>query len=500
MPERYLRFAIIVYFLIYAGTMAFITPPYEGPDEIAHLEYMNFLAKNHRLPDQTNPAHGGSTSWEHHQPPLYYMLGAAVLMIARPDHAIDINLEKHAGGWLRSVGPDGALLDLFLSRTDHKLFYFFRLMSVLMGAITLIYVFRTSWLLLPPDAGTWTVFPGLFVATLPQFAFDSSILNNDALANLLAAAAIYYAYAAADQPAHSSNYVGLGLSLGLGLLTKKTLLVLLPMIIVLLVAALLTGRPKRRIAALATVSVALTGIIAGGWYLRNYGMYGEFLATTIEEKQLSYLVEKQPLFSDVFVGSFWLSHPVTAIVTLAGTLVALALAGHRRLPRAIRLTVVSLLTLAAMIVPFFFRTEIQGRYVGRVIALVYTSFIGYFGQMSLPLPDLIYALYGTVLGVAAIGLFLQLSEKAFRDLKVLVACGFVASALAGVIYYNLTFAQPQGRLLFPALSPVACLVTIGLCAFLSGPRFRSAKQCALIAVVWLFAIADGVSIWRIYGY
>jgi 4-amino-4-deoxy-L-arabinose transferase-like glycosyltransferase len=356
---------------------------------------------------------------------------------------------------------------------------------------------------LPPNAGAWAVFPALFIATLPQFAFDSAIVNNDALANLLAAAAIYYAYAVVDRPAHSSNYVGLGLSLGLGLLTKKTLLVLLPMVIVLLIAAYVVGQPKRRIAACAFMAVALTVLIAGGWYVRNYRIYGEFLAGSIEEKQLSYLVEKHTLSSEWFVGSSWGSDRAgtgALIGIVAGIILALVLAGHRGLPRAIRLTAAALLTCTAAIAPFFFRSEIQGRYVGTFSARVFTSFIGYLGQMSLPLPDVIYALYGSVLGVAAIGLFLELSEKAFRDLKVLVACGFFASALAGLTYYNLTFGQPQGRLLFPALSPVACLVTIGLYAFLSGPRLQSAKQCALIAILWLFAIADGVSIWRIYGY
>jgi hypothetical protein len=342
-------------------------------------------------------------------------------------------------------------------------------------------------LLLSPNAGAWTVFPGLFVATLPQFAFDSAILNNDALANLLAAAAIYYGYAVVERPAR------------LG----KTLLVLLPMVIVLLVAAFLAGQPKRRIAALVSLAVALAALVACGWYLRNYRIYGEFLAGSIEEKQLSYLVEKHPLSSEWFVGSYGRSDQAgtgAAIGVVASVILALALAGYRGLPRAIRFAVVSLLACAAAIVPFFFRNEIQGRYVGTFVAWVYTSFIGYLGQMSLPLPELIYALYGSVLGVAAIGVFFDLSEKAFRDLKVLVACGFILSAFAGVTYYNLTFGQPQGRLLFPALSPIACLMTIGLYAFLSGPHLGSAKQCALIAVLWLFAIADGVSIWRMYGY
>jgi 4-amino-4-deoxy-L-arabinose transferase-like glycosyltransferase len=502
MPERYLRFAIIAYFFIYAGTMAFLTPPYEGPDEIAHLEYMNFLARNHRLPDQTDPMDGGITSWEHHQPPLYYVLGAAVLTLAKSDHAVDINLEKH-GRWVRPPGADGVMGDLFVLSADRNIFYLFRLLSVLMGAVTLVYVFRTSSLLLPADARAWTVFPGLFVATLPQFAFDSAILNNDSLANLLAAAAIYYAYAAADQAARSRNYVGLGISLGLGLLAKKTLLVLLPMVLVLLVAAVLKGNRKRRIVALSSIAVALTVLIASGWYLRNYRLYGKFLAGSVEEKLLPYLVHRQSLFSEWFVGSYWHSPGAslgTATISVVGILMTLVVAGYHGFPRAIRLSALTVLGLAAAISPVFFRDNILDRYVGKFAAGLYTSFIGNFGQMSLPLPDAIYVGYGIVMGIASTGLLFELSEKGFRDLKILIACGFVACAVAGVTYYNLTFVQPQGRLLFPALAPLACLVSVGLYALLSGPRFRSVKQCALIAVLWLFAIADGVSIWQIYGY
>src|SRR5262249_3366461 len=148
------------------------------------------------------------------------------------------------------------------------------------------YVFRTSSILLPRDAGAWRVFPGLFVASLPQFAFDSALVNNDALANLLAAAAIYYAYRVCEEPSRARNHVALGISLGLGLLAKKTLLVLLPMIIVLAVAALLIGRPKRRVAAFLALAFAIAFLIAGGWYLRNYQLYGEFLAGQMEKQQM----------------------------------------------------------------------------------------------------------------------------------------------------------------------------------------------------------------------
>jgi hypothetical protein len=42
------------------------------------------------------------------------------------------------------------------------------------------------------------------------------------------------------------------------------------------------------------------------------------------------------------------------------------------------------------------------------------------------------------------------------------AARLTATAVAGLVHYNLTFAQPQGRLLFPALTLVTALATLGL--------------------------------------
>jgi hypothetical protein len=47
-----------------------------------------------------------------------------------------------------------------------------------------------------------------------------------------------------------------------------------------------------------------------------------------------------------------------------------------------------------------------------------------------------------------------------RDLLVIVV-GALALVVAGIVSYNLTFIQPQGRYLFPALVPIALLLALG---------------------------------------
>lgn len=82
------------------------------------------------------------------------------------------------------------------------------------------------------------------------------------------------------------------------------------------------------------------------------------------------------------------------------------------------------------------------------------SFIAHFGWMDVPVSRLIIALYGVVL----IGLLLaSLTDLRRSGIAWLGILGMVA----GLISYNLTFTQPQGRLLFPALGAIGMAMAIG---------------------------------------
>src|SRR4030095_11835510 len=90
------------------------------------------------------------------------------------------------------------------------------------------------------------------------------------------------------------------------------------------------------------------------------------------------------------------------------------------------------------------------------------SFVGFFGYMNVLLPSRLYECFG-LLGVAAmLGLAWRLARRrvCFRPIVILFTAPVLALAMP--VQLNLTFSQPQGRYLFPALTAAAVLAAIGL--------------------------------------
>src|SRR5437868_6109960 len=70
---------LAVLYLICSTGFALATPYGEAPDEYSHMAYIEYLARFHKLPDITpNPYTN-----ESFQPPLYYLLGAALVVGVR---------------------------------------------------------------------------------------------------------------------------------------------------------------------------------------------------------------------------------------------------------------------------------------------------------------------------------------------------------------------------------------------------------------------------------
>jgi Dolichyl-phosphate-mannose-protein mannosyltransferase len=90
------------------------------------------------------------------------------------------------------------------------------------------------------------------------------------------------------------------------------------------------------------------------------------------------------------------------------------------------------------------------------------SSIGLFGWSNLPLPPLLTAAYGLVIAAVAVGLYSTLRcDRASRRL-VLAMLSIVVAAIVGAILVNLTYEQPAGRYLFPAVGAMGVLGAIGL--------------------------------------
>lgn len=90
------------------------------------------------------------------------------------------------------------------------------------------------------------------------------------------------------------------------------------------------------------------------------------------------------------------------------------------------------------------------------------SFVGVFGGMTVYLPEWLYTLCGALALLGIIGFFYSFAQGRLGVVLPLVLISLPILAIASTIQLNLTFDQPQGRYLFPALVPFMVCLAIGL--------------------------------------
>src|SRR5262249_12613706 len=155
---------------------------------------------------------------------------------------------------------------------------------------------------------------------------------------------------------------------------------------------------KQRLKYLSTLSVAI--VLAAPWLIRNQVLYGDPLAQKAMLTAVNFLVSRRPITSPYFVHIF---------------------------PQ----------NLAA-------------------------SFVGVFGWYSLWSPKWLYHFFWLT-GVASIaGVVIGLIRRKVDARLAAVLVLIPVLNLIVVAYINLTFDQPQGRYMFPALPALALIVGIGL--------------------------------------
>ncbi len=231
-------------------------------DERAHYSYVQSIAEDGRLPalddlaspetqaitDRTWPSPSptdpatlglGGRSYEAFQPPLYYAVAAPAYALAG-DHRDKV----------------------FVLRVFDLLLY-------LVGAGLL-------WLLSRRLGGGWTAWTaGLLVLALPGLLVRGITVSNSALEFALAPAFLLAAWTAWDRRS-ARRLVGAGALLGLCLLTKLTLIVLAPCLVV---AAARVRQPLPVVA-----SFALPTLLLGPWLVGHYD-----LNAAAREQQTPYL-------------------------------------------------------------------------------------------------------------------------------------------------------------------------------------------------------------------
>lgn len=379
-----------------AGVLyATITPRWQAPDEPAHYNYVRYLATQRRFPELVAGCYNqaylaqltaerfppnlpiDSVCYEYHQPPLYYLLVTPLFILT-----------------------GGSLLAL-------------RLASVALGAGVVALAFAVARAVFPrqPDIALGTM---AFVAFVPMHAAMLAAVNNDALAELLLAAMLLLLVrriTAAAPPARRDNLL-LGVTLGLGLITKTTIYIAVPLVAVALLLPALTQKATGRQALTqAAIIFGLALLIALPWYGRNAAVYGGFDILGLGRHNA------------VVVGQLRTTDFLAGVGATA--------------------------------------------YAGNFLFTTFHSFWGQFGWMAVPMDARTYRLLAALLAVAGFGLAASAAQRRWAQLEagqpqalglLALAAGLVALAYGG---YNLGFVQFQGRYLFPALIPLGLFFALG---------------------------------------
>ena len=263
-----------------------IVPPFQVPDEPAHLYYAQYLGETGEL-----PVHAGGVPT--YAPDISAVLGVQGFagVIGHPDNPVpatgfdrltlrnaQAGDQDRRGGGNAATASNNPPLYYLVEAGAYRLFHWddvtgrlavMRAISALMAGLTTLCVFLFLRELLPRSPLSWAV--GALAAGLqPTFAFISGGVNNDA-GLYLASAALFLAVARVLRRGLTvRRAIAVGLLLALGTLVKTQVLAFAPGVALALLVAAWRGRaddprPWRPFAA---------AVCAGAVPLAIYGILG----------------------------------------------------------------------------------------------------------------------------------------------------------------------------------------------------------------------------------
>jgi 4-amino-4-deoxy-L-arabinose transferase-like glycosyltransferase len=397
--------ALIVAAFIILGTIySLVTPVFEASDEIFHYPVVHHIQTHHQLPVQVV---GQETDWEQEgsQPPLYYLLGAALTAwIDTGDMEARLWRNPHAKLGV-PLDPDNKNMIIHTPAERYPwqgsvlAVHLMRFFGVALGAISVGLTY----------ALTLSVFPGQkFLATTaavlmafnPMFLFISASVNNDNLIVPLATWTLLLLVRIISDGITTRRALTLAIVLALASITKISGLTLVPLAgLALLVRARRAGEWREAgLAGLAIIGAWLT--LASWWYVRNLALYGELLGLR------------------------------THVAVAGGREVALGELAH----------------------------EWYGFWV---------SFWGLFGSVNILLDRWAYTVYDVLflLGVIGLGWWAWSGWRAGRCGDLLIPAGllvYIGLVFVGVVRWTMQTYASQGRLMFPALGAITVLLARGL--------------------------------------
>ncbi len=418
-PMRWALVPLVAVFVTLALIYNATTPVFEAPGETSHYLYAQALADGRGLPWR-GVTPGDTPPEEPLHPPLYHALGALIISAVDVGDTPAYASNPYANlGQADLPGNKNAVLHLGNENWPYRgvslAVHLLRLLSTVFGAGIVVLTWMTVRLVLPRRPLAPLGAAGL-VALNPQFLFISAAVTNDAAAALLACAALYLALRISiGQGPRSYGPVALGALIGLGLLTKASLVVGLALLPLAYAGDLWRRRSEEpnlrggagwdRVVRASLIGLASALVIAGWWYVLVFLHSGD---------PPSVQAFGEVLGQGGLAGGAW---------------------------RALRLGVQSI-----------------------------DSFWGVFGWANVRGEEAYYVVMRLVTAAAAIGMLMSLAWAGWmrRGLARLpwntvgLVAIWVLLSVGALVLSASSLTGPQGRYLFPAVSGIALLLTMGL--------------------------------------
>lgn len=283
----------LVLLYLTAGTIyAVATPVFEAPDESSHFFVVKHLVDHHRLPVQRGESRD---LWDQEgsQPPLYYLVGAALVGWIDLSDAEDLAWANPQANIGDPANPGNKNAYIHPPEQDIPwrgsvlAVHVLRFYSLLLGAGTVVFAWAIVHTLFPSRPVLALVVAAV-VASIPQFLFVTASVNNDNAMAFLSALSLYLLLrrlrdtsgglaklSLGSLATGKGGWAGLGVVLGLASLSKLSGLALLGL--AALTIALLAWHqhsPASLWKGLLAVGVPVIAV-AGWWYARNVVLYGE---------------------------------------------------------------------------------------------------------------------------------------------------------------------------------------------------------------------------------
>jgi 4-amino-4-deoxy-L-arabinose transferase-like glycosyltransferase len=276
-PQSPLVILLILYVCV-AAVYAWATTPLEASDEREHMGMIQGISVYGALPVQQPDT---ETWWEQEgsQPPLYYLISAALIApFPRDDWETARELNPHAlTGIPGAVGNKNRVLPAEFGGTALAV-YVLRAFSIALGAITVTAVYHSARLA-APNRPTLAIFAAGLTAFNPMFLFISASVNNDNLVTALNSVVIYLLLITLRDGFDTRRSLLIAVLVALASLSKLSGLVLVP---VIALSALWLAYRRRDLRGLIVLGVAMMagwGGLAGWWFARNLQLYGELFGT-----------------------------------------------------------------------------------------------------------------------------------------------------------------------------------------------------------------------------